>query len=211
MSKLSKVIVVGGPIAVGKSTLVGSLPFKSVQELDSNDELQKLLIEKMYEGDDIAPQIFQLDMLLTRFDKYKAAVESGEVTVFDRMIFEDVFFAKKLLKDSPNIWNYYESIFNDKIDEIMNELGKPSLYIFLSCDWSTFKERVFKRNRKAEIDNFQKNEAYFKAHIEEYPTHMKEMFDKYDIDHVIIDTNNLSKTEVIDLAKEEIRKRGFNV
>lgn len=209
MSKVAKAIVVGGPIAVGKSTLVGALPFIPVQELDPNDELQKLLLEKMYEGDKIAPQVFQLDMLLTRFDKYKKFANSDDVYVFDRMIFEDIFFAKKLLSKYPNVWNYYHSIWQDKVDEIMNEIGKPRFHILLTCNWDTFQRRVFERNRKAEIDNFEKNINYFREMIEEYEPFVVEMFKKYDMDYVVINTDNRSILDVIDVAKDELRKRGI--
>lgn len=209
MSKVSNAIVVGGPIAVGKSTLVGALPFVPVQELDPNDELQKLLLEKMYEGDKIAPQVFQLDMLLTRFDKYKNVANEKEVHVFDRMIFEDIFFAQKLLSKYPNVWNYYHSIWLDKVEEIMNVIGKPKFYILLSCNWETFSKRVFDRNRKAEIDNFEKNKAYFKEMIEEYETFVVDMLKKYEIDYMVINTDDKSILEVIDVAKAELSKRGI--
>lgn len=207
--KFANAIVVGGPIAVGKSTLVGALPFEPVQELDPNDELQKLLLEQMYEGDPIAPQVFQLDMLLTRFDKYKKLANRTGLTVFDRSIFEDKFFAMNLLKNYPNIWDYYNSIWEDKVKELVEEVGIPKLYIFLSCDWEAFKERVFARNREAETANFQKNEAYFKNMIETYPTFMKQTFEKYNLPYIIIDTNKLSKLEVIETAKIALQEKGI--
>lgn len=101
--KLTNIIVIGGTIAAGKSSLVGALPFKPVQELDPNDDLQNILLGKMYEGDPIAKQVFQLDMMLTRYDKYKKLAQSGEKYVFDRMIFEDMLFAKLLFGDVPNV------------------------------------------------------------------------------------------------------------
>ena len=209
MSKISNSIVIGGPIAVGKSSLVGSLPFVPVQELDPNDELQLLLIEKMYEGDKIAPQIFQLDMLLTRFDKYKKLANSKEMHVFDRSIFEDVYFAKNLLTNYPNIWDYYHSIWKDKVKELITEVGLPKYYILLTCDWSHFKERVFARNRSAEIDNFEKNESYFKNMIDGYEDFMVEMFKEYGIKYSILDTNAFGKLEVIKEAQKILKEQGI--
>ncbi len=103
MEKFANVIVVGGPIAAGKSSLVGALPFIPVQELDPNDELQKLLLAKLYEGDEIAAQVFQLDMMLSRFDKYKKVANLKEIHVFDRMIFEDKLFAFLLFGHLENV------------------------------------------------------------------------------------------------------------
>lgn len=207
--KLSNSIVVGGPIAVGKSTLVGALPFIAVQELETNDELQTILLRKMYEQDPIAPQIFQLDILLTRFDKYKNLANSEKMHVFDRSIFEDIFFAKKLLDKNPNVWEYYRSIWMDKVDEVVEEIGLPKLYILLTCTFETFTQRAFDRSRKAEIDNFEKNKAYFQEMIADYEKFMVEMFKIYGINYIIIPTDNMSKLEVIDFAKNELAKRGI--
>lgn len=204
--KMANAIIIGGPIAVGKSTLVGSLPFFPIQELDANDELQQLLLEQMYVGDPIAPQVFQLDMLLTRFDKYKKYANQEKTSVFDRSIFEDIFFAKKLLKNYPNVWNYYHAIWKDKVEELLEEVGAPRLYILLTCDWENFKNRVFARNREAEINNFQRNEEYFKSMINEYEEFMKKQFEEYKLPFVIINTNDKKQIEIIDYVKTILRE-----
>lgn len=209
MGKISNIIVVGGTIAAGKSSLVGALPFKAVQELDPNDELQKVLLKNMYEGDPIAKQVFQLDMLLSRFDKYKKAAESGEVHVFDRMIFEDYIFAEMLLGEIPNVWDYYKSIWEDKVEEIVNEIGVPKLYILLDVDLEKFTERIFARNRSVEIDNFEANKTYFKELLLGYKDKMVAMFEKYKIPYLIVDTNNMDKLEVIDYTLNIIKEKGI--
>lgn len=209
MEKISNIIVVGGTIAAGKSSLVGALPFKAVQELDPNDELQKVLLKNMYEGDPIAKQVFQLDMLLSRFDKYKKAVETGEVHVFDRMIFEDYIFAEMLLGEIPNVWDYYKSIWEDKVEEIVNEIGVPQLYILLDVDLEKFTERIFARNRSVEIDNFEANKTYFKELLLGYKDKMIAMFEKYKIPYLIVDTNNMDKLEVIDHTLNIIKEKGI--
>ncbi len=207
--KFANAIVIGGPIAVGKSTLVGALPFEAVQELDPNDELQKLLLEQMYEGDPIAPQVFQLDMLLTRFDKYQALANRKSLTVFDRSIFEDQFFALNLLKNYANIWEYYNSIWEDKVQELISDIGIPKLYILLECDWESFRERIFARNREAETANFQKNEAYFKNMISTYTAFMTASFQKYNIPYVVVNTDKMSKLEIIEFTKQLLIDRGI--
>ena len=209
MKEFANIIVVGGTIAAGKSSLVGSLPFKVVQELDPNDELQNILLEKMYEGDPIAKQVFQLDMMLTRFDKYKKAAKSGEMHVFDRMIFEDVLFAEMLLKDIPNVWNYYKSIWEDKVEELVNELGKPKLYFFLKVNWDNFVKRIFNRNRPAEMNNFEKNSEYFKKLLDRYEDHLITILNKYEIEYHVIDTNKLNRIEVIEEATAVLKERGI--
>ena len=209
MRKSSNSIIIGGPVAVGKSVVVGSLPLVPVQELESNDELQSILIERMYEGDKIAPQIFQLDMLLTRFDKYKKLANNKNAHVFDRSIFEDIFFAKKLLFKDKNIWEYYYSIWKDKVEELINEVGKPKLYILLTLSWDTFKQRVFDRNRTAETSNFDKNKTYFKEMVNEYEEFAIGIFKEYNLEYVVINTDNKDKLEVITEVKNILSKRGI--
>ena len=210
MKKASNIIVIGGMIAAGKSSLVGSLPFKAIQELDPNDELQNVLISKMYEGDDIAKQVFQLDIMLSRFDKYKNAVQNKDNKfVFDRSIFEDWIFAKLLLSKIPNVWEYYDSIWNDKINEMVNELGIPELYLILDINWETFMKRIFIRNRKSEVDNFNKNESYFKELFSIYLVELKRMLDKYNIPYIIVDVNDKDKLSVINEAKNILFEKGL--
>lgn len=210
MKIASNIIVIGGMIAAGKSSLVGSLPFKPVQELDPNDELQNVLIQQMYEGDIIAKQVFQLDIMLTRFDKYKAAVQNKEEKyVFDRAIFEDWIFAKELIGSIPNVWDYYNSIWKDKVKETIESIGIPSLYIILDINWETFRDRIFKRNRKAEIDNFESNESYFKNLLSIYKDLLVSVLNEYKIPFYVIDANNKDKIAVIDEAKKVLIERGI--
>lgn len=207
--KRSNVIVVGGPIASGKSTLVGSLDFVPIQELDPNDELQKILLKKMYEGDKTAAQIFQLDIMLNRFDKYKKLANNDKTHVFDRFILEDKLFAHMLLGKNEIVWEYYESIWNDKMNEIVDEIGTPKLYILLTFDWKTFKERLFARNRQPEIENFEKNENYFKSILEIYDSFMTDMFKKYDIPYVVVDVRDKNKIEVNEHVNKILKERNF--
>lgn len=109
MIKNANCIIVGGPIAVGKSSLVAKLPFIGVQELDDDDQFQNLLLEKLYQKDKIASQILQFDMLLTRFYNYQELANKDKIHVFDRSIFEDSLFAKLLIEDA-NTKNYYQAI-----------------------------------------------------------------------------------------------------
>lgn len=209
MKKYANCIIIGGPIAVGKSSLVGQLPFKQVQELDSNDELQAILLEKMYAGDEIAAHVFQLDIMLLRFDKYKNMANDAEMHVFDRSIFEDILFAELAFGHKTNIWNYYHAIWEDKVNELKNEIGIPKLYICLTFSWDKFKERIFRRNRQSEIQNFDKNEKYFRKLLESYDSKLKNILDKNGIESLFINTDNLNALEVNDVVAKELIKRGI--
>ena len=208
MQKISNAIVIGGPISVGKTSIVNLLPFVAIHELDPNDELQNILLEQMYKGDEVASQVFQLDILLTRFDKYKEFANSEKPHVFDRSILEDKIFAYLQLKNNKNVWNYYESIFNDRLNEMINEIGVPRIYIHLSLNWETFKKRTFKRNRISEVQNFEKNEKYFKKIIEIYDDYMIKKYKKYNIPYYLIDTNDKGIEEVEKIIRLKLKEVG---
>ena len=125
------------------------------------------------------------------------------------MIFEDKLFAKMLLKPIPNVWEYYESIWKDKVEELINDIGIPEIYIILDVSWENFKKRIFKRNRSAEINNFSANKKYFKELLETYIPFMKEELTKYNIPFVIVDTNHMDRLEVNEFAKNMLVNRGI--
>ncbi|MCK5807156.1 MAG: deoxynucleoside kinase [Mycoplasmataceae bacterium] len=207
MQKVSNSIVIGGMVASGKSSLVGALPLIPVQELNSNDELQNVLLKRMYEGNNIAGQVFQLDMMLLRSDKYKKMANLETPHAFDRMIFEDKLFAYLNFSHIENVYEYYSSIWEDKVDEIINEIGIPKIYILLSINWDTFKERIMKRGRSAEMDSFAKNEDYFRKLLKLYDSFVTGLLSKYKIPFIVIDTNELDRKEVYHLTMKILKER----
>ncbi len=208
MIKDANCIVIGGPIAVGKSSLVANLPFIGVQELYYNDKFQNILLRKLYEGDKIASQLLQFDMMLSRFERYKSLSNTPKLHVFDRSIFEDAIFAKFFLKDK-NTKVYYESIWKDRINELINKLGRPKLYIYLDCSWATFQKRLFNRNREVEIKNFVENEDYFKKLLRIYKQQMLLMFKKYKLNYLVINTNHKTQDIVREFVMNELSKQGI--
>ena len=209
MQKFSNSIAIGGMVASGKSSLVGALPLVPVQELNSNDELQNVLMKQMYEGNKIAAQVFQLDMMLLRSDKYKKMANLENSHVFDRMIFEDKLFAYLNFSHLENVYEYYSSIWEDKVEEVINEVGIPKVYILLSINWETFKERIMKRGRKSEVDSFSNNEKYFKKLLKLYDPFVTNLLSKYKIPFIIIDTNKMTRKEVYHKTMEILKERGI--
>lgn len=208
MIKDANCIIIGGPIAVGKSSLVESLPFMGVQELYYEDELQSILLKKLYEGDKVAAELLQFDMMLSRFEKYKSLANKNKLHVFDRSIFEDSIFAKFFLKNKASK-NYYQAIWKDKINELIKNIGKPKLYIYLDCSWLTFKKRLFKRSRSIETNYFKENELYFKKLLRAYKQHMLLMFKKYKLNYLLINTNNKSIQKVQEIVSDELNIQGI--
>ena len=207
MQKFSNSIAIGGMVASGKSSLIGALPLVPVQELNSNDELQNILLKKMYEGDKMAGQVFQLDMMLLRSDKYKKLANHKNIHAFDRMIFEDKLFAYLNFSHIENVYEFYSSIWEDKVEEIISEIGIPKIYILLTINWETFRERIIKRGRSAEINSFSNNEQYFKKLLKLYEPFIIKVLSKYKIPFVTIDTNNMTRKQVYYKTIEILKDR----
>lgn len=208
--KVSNSIVVGGMIAFGKSTLATeinkSLPgSKIVFELNDDDVLMNLLLQKMYERENnlLFGSLFQLYFVLNRFQNYKNNCNSKEITVFDRSIFEDWLFAHENIV-RPSVFSYYDSLWKDVAYELIYQYGVPKLYVILTGDWELFKERLFLRNRKIEIENYQKNETYFRKLLEIYEDYMINVCKDFGIDYIIVDAKKPLE-EKIDIVLKKLQ------
>ena len=197
-------LVVGGPISAGKSTLVESLDFPQINELDDSNEIQMLLLENTYEKGRVAPEVIEHYFLEIRKDKYSTYANTLQTHVFDRSIFESLWFAKGNMSEKS--FKHFKNLWKKEIEELIEEAGKPKLYILLTMEWDTFKERLFKRGRSVEVRNFRENEDFFRRHIEEYEEHMIEVFNMFDINYRKIATDNLNQEEVLIEANKIIRE-----
>lgn len=206
--KISNSIVIGGMIAFGKSTLASKIhesieDSKIVYELNDEDQLMHLLLEKMYErkNNTLYGSVFQLYFILNRFDNYKNSCNGKNLTIFDRSIFEDWLFAHENIV-RPSVFSYYDSLWKDVANELIYQYGVPKLYVILSGNWSLFKERLFKRDRKIEIDNFEKNRTYFKKLLEIYEDYMINVCKDFGIDYIVVDaTKSVDELSQIVLEK----------
>lgn len=188
-------IAVGGMIASGKSTLVKGLGEKLklpvMDEFDADDEVFETLLKWLYEGYDNVEMLLQVYFL---HDHYLKQQKYGDKFIVDRDIIEHWLFAQNNLDKMPTIMNMYNGVFM----AYMNEIVKPDLYIILSIDWNTFKDRIFKRGRKSEIENFKENEQYFKDLLAEYTNKLEAQCIIYGIDYKIFDVNYMDEDEVLD-------------
>ncbi len=202
MLESANLIIVGGPISVGKSTLVSSLPWPSVPELDNNDEIQKLLLENTYKKGRVHPAVIENHFLQLRRKKYEDYAFGITPSILDRSIFESLWFAKGNMKDKT--FKHFKTLWSDTISDLIKEFGKPKIYILLTCSWDVFKERLFKRARQVEISNFSANEDFFKLHIKEYESHMIEIFEKFKINYLIINTDNMTPEEIRNFVMKKV-------
>ena len=200
----NKIIIVGGPISAGKSTLVNSLDFPKVPELDPNDSLQKIMLKYTYEKQRVAPEVIELFFLEKRWNIYRHYSKKNKIYVLDRSIFESLWFAKENLNKSS--YDHFKKLWEKELAELLKRYGKPQLYILLLLNWSNFKDRIFKRGRTVEINNFEKNKSFFKKHIKEYEEFMIKIFERFQINYYKIDANKNSIEEVHKMAREQVGK-----
>lgn len=202
MDRIANFIVVGGPIAVGKSTLVKGLGFPKVDELDDNDSLQEVLLENTYSRKRVPAEIIEMFFLEKRKEKYQKFSNTLVTHVFDRSIIETYLFAKEKL--SERSFEHFEVLFEAEVAELFREYGKPKLYIFLTYDWDTFYDRLVKRSRGQEMRNFTSNIDFFQHHVQTYAPEMVKMMEKYELNYKVIDTTHLTPDEVLSIAKQYV-------
>jgi deoxyadenosine/deoxycytidine kinase len=196
-------ISVGGMIASGKSTLVKrlgeALELPVMEEFERDDEVFNTLLRWLYEQKNNVEMLLQIYFI---HNHWLNQVKYDGSFIVDRDLVEHWLFAQHNLKKMPTIMNMYNGVFH----AYMNQVKKPDLYIVLDVGWEHFKKRVMERGREQEIENFAKNEAYFKDLISDYTTKVVAQCAVYDIPYVVINTNGMTEDEVFNRAMEEIKK-----
>jgi deoxyadenosine/deoxycytidine kinase len=180
-------ISVGGMIASGKSTLVKrlgkALDIPVMEEFEKDDEVFNTLLKWLYEQKNDVEMLLQIYFIHNHWlnqQKY-----NGNFIV-DRDLVEHWLFAQHNLKRMPTIMNMYNGVFH--------------------VDWENFKDRVLSRGRDQEIENFDKNETYFKSLLKDYVTKITAQCAVYDIPYVILNTSGKSEDEVFEMSLVEIKK-----
>jgi len=193
---------VGGMIASGKSTLVNKLAehleINKMDEYDKNDEVFNTLLKWLYEGRENVEMLLQIYFL---HKHWKTQNEMKGDMIVDRHIIEHWLFAQINLHKYPEVLNMYNGLFH----QYMNDIEHPDLYIILDMDWDTFKERVMKRGRVQEIENFGQNEDYFKYLMNDYTRKLVAQCEIYDIQYIVLDTSGRTEDEVLRASEEVIK------
>lgn len=196
-------ISVGGMIASGKSTLVQrlgkALDLPIMEEFERNDEVFNTLLRWLYEQKENVEMLLQIYFI---HNHWLNQVKYQGSFIVDRDLVEHWLFAQHNLKKMPTIMNMYNGVFH----AYMNQVKKPDIYIILDVDWENFERRVMERGREQEIENFDKNKAYFKELIGDYTTKVVAQCAVYDIPYVVINTNGLTEDEVFNQSLEAIKK-----
>lgn len=196
-------ISVGGMIASGKSTLVKNLgealELPVMEEFEKDDEVFNTLLKWLYEKKDNVEMLLQIYFIHNHWlnqQKY-----DGNFIV-DRDLIEHWLFAYHNLRNMPTIMNMYNGVFHS----YMNQIKHPDVYIILDVNWDQFKDRVLKRGREQEIENFELNQSYFQALISDYTQKIVSQCSVYGIPYHVIDTNNKSEEDVLKEALTVIKQ-----
>ncbi len=196
-------ISVGGMIASGKSTLVKNLgealELPVMEEFEKDDEVFNTLLKWLYEKKDNVEMLLQIYFIHNHWlnqQKYEGHF------IVDRDLIEHWLFAYHNLRNMPTIMNMYNGVFHS----YMNQIKHPDVYIILDVNWDQFKDRVLKRGREQEIENFELNQSYFQALISDYTQKIVSQCSVYGIPYHVIDTNNKSEEDVLKEALAVIKQ-----
>ena len=192
------VIVVGGMIGLGKSTvaeLLGEHLNSEVfyESVDNNPILPLFYTATPEEIEkNRYPFLLQLYFLDTRFRAIKKAL-TNKANILDRSIYEDWYFCKvnkELGRISELEFKSYESLLENMLEEL-EELPKksPDLMIYLKGSFEKVLERIYKRGRGYEINDELKD--YYYALWKGY-------------DEWVMESYKASEVVVIDMDKYDI-------
>lgn len=191
-------LTVGGMIGLGKTTLtniirdeLGFTPF--YESVDDN-----IMLPYFYKATPEEQQLkrypflTQLDFLNSRFKTIKRASKEN-MTVLDRSIFEDWYFARvntDIGRISEEEFSIYENLSNNMMEEIAEIPQKhPDLMIYLHGSFDTIMNRIENRGRDFEQGDELKDYYYrlwsgYDDWVTNYYTQSNVLFidmDKYDL------------------------------
>lgn len=192
------VIVVGGMIGLGKSTVAEMLGEKLNSEVfyESVDDNPILPLFYTATKEEIElkryPFLLQLYFLDTRFKAIKKAL-TNKSNVLDRSIYEDWYFCKvnkELGRISELEFKSYESLLENMLEEL-DELPKksPDLMVYLKGSFEKVLERIFKRGRGYEIND----------ELKDYYYELWKGYDKW-----VMENYNASEVVIIDMDKYDM-------
>jgi deoxyadenosine/deoxycytidine kinase len=179
-------IAIGGFIGSGKSSvaqiLSQKLDFPWVPEY-TDVEMFEHLLNLQNNNHYLGSETFQFYTLMQASKRQMQYVDRDYI--MDRDIIEHKIFSNETFKNSPIEASVYDILWGAYFLEIQ----RPSLYVILTVDWKYVVDRIYKRYRRAEIENLDRTLIPMQKLHETYTTSLKEMCDALDIPAVFIDTN----------------------
>lgn len=209
------VIVVGGMIGLGKTTVTKILSEALNGEPFYEDVKGNKLLELFYNSTDEEiqrnryPFLLQLDFLNSRFKMIKKACIKQN-NVLDRSIYEDLYFCQKNM-ELGRISELEFYIYNELLGNMMEELKElpkksPDLMVYLKGSLDTVLKRINKRGREYEID--EKLKDYYKYIWEGYDEWIEKNYNKSDV--LIVDMDKVdvinNENDKLNMIKEVVNK-----
>lgn len=145
------IIGISGIIGSGKTTLVDLLSKKLGWTAINEPVKENPYLPLFYKDMTRWGFSMQMFLLTARFKQHQNMVWSGNSSVQDRTIYEDVIFAK-MLHESKNITNIEFDTYKMCFDTMCNFLHRPDLIIHLDVEPETALQRIHKRGRECEAN-----------------------------------------------------------
>ncbi|ONI48045.1 deoxyguanosine kinase [Candidatus Epulonipiscium fishelsonii] len=193
-------IIVGGMIGIGKTTLAKILSEELGSSLYQEDVLSNPIVSLFYTATEEEieqkryPFLSQLYFLDAKYISLKEALKKAN-SVVDRSIYEDWYFAKKnmeLGRINELEMNLYETLLHSRLKDINEQLNNQQvLMVYLEASFDTIIERILKRGRSFETST--KLIDYYKFLWEGYDDWIKKHYDSTQIL-----TINMDKIDVIE-------------
>ncbi|MBU4693653.1 deoxynucleoside kinase [Mycoplasma zalophidermidis] len=214
-------IGISGMIGSGKSVLTKKLMthYKSsmlLKEFEEDDEVFNQFLEWLYNKTPNLTIGFQsyvvenhTSKLADLFDEFnKLDKKHNKDHIFlDRFSIEHYIFASvNLSSKGPKYMKGYDSLFT----HLITKDETPDLAIYLDMTFETFKKRLFSRGRNVETDNYAANEAYFRELHSVYRQTFERQAKKFNMDYIILDTNNMTEQEVFEATIKIIEEFDFS-
>ncbi|QIW62693.1 deoxynucleoside kinase [Mycoplasmopsis gallinacea] len=219
------IVAVSGMISSGKSTLVKQLAQKCgvnnliLDEYDPKDFVFENLLSWFLQHKPnvgLSFDIYVIDSHVERVHQIREKMVKNNLEnsfiFLDRFPLEHCIFA---FVDFGYIQDKkYLQVYKAGLNELITPESLPDFVIYLDMDFETFKKRLFKRNRPAEVNNWSKNITYWEKLHSIYKKEFIKMCEEFNVQYQIIDTNGKSEEEVFLQAQKIINdvkiQRGKN-
>jgi len=185
-------IAVGGFIGSGKSSVAQILAQKlelpwlpEYTDVEVFEYLLGLQNKKHYLGAETF-QFYTLMQASKRQMDYK-----DRDYIMDRDILEHKVFADITFNGSPIESLAYDTLWSS----YFLEMQQPLVYIILVVDWKHVVDRIYKRFRRAEVENLDKTLIPMQELHKTYVENLQTLCDKLNIQTIYIDTNGKTPEE----------------
>tara|TARA_A100001015_G_C15029080_1_gene732108 strand:- start:807 stop:1493 length:687 start_codon:yes stop_codon:yes gene_type:complete len=146
---LPNYIVIEGPIGIGKTTLTLQLAREFGTETLLEDSSVNPFLEDFYKDRVSSALPTQLYFLFQRLQQLQ---EMRQVDIFKKIFISDFFIQKDPLFAGVNLNNHEYHLYQKVFSNVIGDLPKPDLVVYLQASTKTLFNRVKKRGRVIEKD-----------------------------------------------------------